>query len=92
VNVEDHRPSAEKVIVYNTFSPNGDGFNDVFPETKPNYFYEITVYNRWGLKVYEGKDEPWNGDRTASGTYFYTMKLKSCDVEEEIIGVITMLK
>lgn len=53
----------------NAFSPNGDGINDIFLSG-----YEIKVFNKWGVVLYEG-DEGWdgtyNGEPVSSGSYFY---------------------
>lgn len=92
INVTDFAGSKSITNIYNTFTPNGDGYNDIFPETAPNYFYTLTVYNRWGVKVYEGTDQAWDGKNAAEGTYYYAMKVKSCDIEEEVVGVINLIR
>lgn len=71
--------------VFNAFSPNGDGHNDVFYiqglEIFPNT--ALTVYNRWGNSVYSSKDykNDWtgtfNGNPAPDGTYFYIMRLEN---------------
>lgn len=66
----------------NVFSPNGDGFNDVFlpmavgqPEG-----YNLEVRNRWGQVVFNstnvntGWDGRIQGQRAADGTYFWTVR------------------
>ncbi|PZD78088.1 gliding motility-associated C-terminal domain-containing protein [Mesonia sp. K7] len=82
--------SAEDHVIYNEFSPNGDGINDTFIiegiENYPNN--KLEVYNRWGNMVYEkrGYDNSWDGISTARatlnineilpvGTYYYILKL-----------------
>ncbi|MCD4772023.1 MAG: gliding motility-associated C-terminal domain-containing protein [Bacteroidales bacterium] len=74
----------ETVDKINAFSPNGDGVNDIFMKNS-----EIIVFNRWGLKLFEGIDG-WNGryhgKLVASGTYYYVHNLK--DINGEIIRVI----
>ena len=65
--------------IYNGFSPNGDGVNDVFfiqgVEAYPNNV--LCIFNRWGNQVFrqEGYQNTWSGDwetnRVPSGTYFY---------------------
>lgn len=72
----------------NVFTPNGDGFNDVFVPMRitPDLINkaEIHIFNRWGRVVYETEDIFINWDGNASGThlpcsagtYYYV-----CDVE-----------
>jgi len=55
-----------KYVVPNTFTPNGDGLNDIFLPIrvfidKQNYLF--IIYNRWGQKLFETTDpeEGWTG-------------------------------
>lgn len=68
------------VEIPNVFSPNGDNKNDFFEikflTDQPTK--ELTVYNRWGVKVFENLnyDNKWDGKTTdgqalSEGTYFY---------------------
>ena len=56
------------LFVPNSFTPNGDGINDLFiPEgtgfKKKNL--SLSIYNRWGAEIYHTDNgEPWNGTRT----------------------------
>lgn len=69
------------ILIPNAFSPNGDGLNDVF---KP-YLYSfeelvsLSVYNRWGEKLYEGTDG-WDGtymDKPVQmGAYIYVVEIR----------------
>jgi gliding motility-associated-like protein len=71
----------------NTFTPNGDGFNDTF---RPFPFcfidrIDFKVFNRWGQIVFESDDPNinWNGrnfsgSELAEGVYYY-----SCQVFEQ---------
>ncbi len=78
------------LTVYNEFSPNGDGANDIFYieciEQYPDNV--LTVYNRWGTMVFTtiGYDNTWDGrsldrakldssDQLPVGTYYYTLEL-----------------
>lgn len=62
-----------------SFSPNGDGINDIWYVSNSGYYgeYLIQVYNRWGQKVFEstkemeGWDGKWNGQAVPDGTYYY---------------------
>jgi gliding motility-associated-like protein len=76
--------------VYNFFTPNNDGFNDVFYiEGLRNIFlnHRIYIYNRWGTLVWTGNNNTpeWNGisnqpgiivkDYLPDGTYYYVLEL-----------------
>lgn len=75
----------KKLFFYNTFTPNGDGANDVFYvgniEQYPDNVLEI--YNRYGQKIFTktGYSNEWNGtyegQEIPGGTYFYFLDTKS---------------
>uniref|UniRef100_UPI0011AF8C6A Ig-like domain-containing protein n=1 Tax=Aquimarina sp. I32.4 TaxID=2053903 RepID=UPI0011AF8C6A len=81
----------EEIIVYSGMSPNGDGVNDVFViEGIEEFENTLTIFNRWGVKVYEsknyGRDNNFfrgvsNGRSTIEGkeelpvgTYYYVVE------------------
>ncbi|MEI2750440.1 MAG: gliding motility-associated C-terminal domain-containing protein [Ferruginibacter sp.] len=49
----------------NSFTPNGDNLNDCFgvPYWGDVEFFALTIFNRWGDKVFEtyNKFDCWNG-------------------------------
>lgn len=78
------------LVVYNEFSPNGDGVNDYFKidciSRYPNN--TLQVYNRWGNIVFEKRSysNDWDGtpngraivqkeDQLPVGTYYYVLDL-----------------
>ena len=77
------------------FSPNGDGINELLVirglENYPNN--QLTIFNRWGEIVFEGKPYTNNFDGTStrgvtiggnklpSGTYYYILDLGVKDKE-----------
>jgi trimeric autotransporter adhesin len=72
----------DQVFVPNSFSPNGDGLNDVLQV----YGYvvkdmQFQVFNQWGQKIHESRDQKraWDGTHKGkpqpSGVYLYTCKL-----------------
>lgn len=78
------------LLVYNEFSPNGDGVNDFFKidciENYPNNL--LQVFNRWGNIVFESRSykNDWDGTPNGRamvqkekqlpvGTYFYLLDL-----------------
>lgn len=76
------------VFVPNTFSPNGDGNNDVFYVRGKGLdrVKTIRIYNRWGETVFEKKDfapndaaAGWNGQfrgsKAQAGVYIYQVEV-----------------
>lgn len=73
--------SSTSLVIYDAFSPNGDGRNDfwnignigLYPDCK------LIIFNTWGTKVFssDGYTDPWdgkyNGKDLPSGTYYYTL-------------------
>ena len=92
-------------FVPNSFTPNGDGVNDVFKiftnAQDPEYF-EMRVFNRWGEVMFESTDadKAWEGDFKGGeyylpdGVYTYYIKLKWIHAEEfeEVRGTIFMYR
>jgi gliding motility-associated-like protein len=66
----------DDVFIPNTFTPNGDGKNDVFEIDIRLVGARMLVVNRWGNKVYESFDyqNSWNGDDLMDGSYFFLVK------------------
>lgn len=62
----------------NVFSPNGDGFNDLFTPAiiESIATMQTTIYNRWGRKIYETDDVliNWDGNHASDGVYFWIIR------------------
>jgi gliding motility-associated-like protein len=81
---------------YNTFSPNGDGFNDYFyignillyPQAR------LQVYTRTGQEVYAktGYDNSWDGtnygDKVPEATYYYTLDLGNGIIYHKTVTIV----
>ncbi len=90
--------------VFNAFTPNGDGMNDLFVfdilTLRPDEFpdNEIIIFNRWGDILYQaapygnnwdGRNQ--NGQDVPEGTYYYILRLNIG--EGEIIrGDVTVIR
>ncbi|MES3019222.1 MAG: PKD domain-containing protein [Bacteroidota bacterium] len=74
----------DKPIIPNTFTPNGDGVNDVWEIEYLDSYPEVRVdiFNRFGVRVYAsiGYANPWsgtlNGNDLPVGTYYYVIDPK----------------
>jgi gliding motility-associated-like protein len=98
-------PQPFTLYVPNSFSPNGDGINDVF-KIEGNAIdiqsFEFTVFDRWGQVVFTS-DNPqavWTGEfnkgeyYVGNSSYEYRLKVKSVfDIEpREFSGTILMFR
>ena len=70
----------------NVFTPNGDGVNDEFrPAYKSIRSYKLTIYNRWGRRIFTSNspDEGWDGKAgnkdAAAGVYMYVCEAEGYD-------------
>jgi gliding motility-associated-like protein len=92
------RPDFNDFTIYNTFTPNGDRFNDTWgvPEVR---FYEgvrIMVFEKDGQPVFstENPDIRWdgtyNGKELAVGTYFWVIQIK--ETGEMRRGMLNLLR
>ena len=79
-------PVINDSCLFNAFSPNGDLVNDTWV-VNPSFLYEdseVTIYNRWGAKIYESKGyaQAWDGKNSSGnlvkeGVYFYSIVLNN---------------
>ncbi|WP_456312665.1 Ig-like domain-containing protein [Pseudomonas shirazensis] len=91
------------LTVYNEFTPNNDGANDLFRidciESYPNN--ELKVYNRYGALVYSKKkyENDWDGtanvsgvinrgDMLPTGTYFYVIDMGDGKVKKGWLSIM----
>lgn len=88
----------EKIVVPNTFTPNGDGYNDTWyiPGLLSYTNCTINIYNRYGAMVYRsvGYQHPWdgtsNGKAVPSGVYYYVIDTRSSS--GKLSGEVTVLR
>ena len=75
-------PNLKDFFIPNSFSPNGDGTNDIF-KVYGSSVRDVTlrVYNQWGELIFEtqnaagGWDGTWKGRPQAVGVYVYEAKV-----------------
>jgi gliding motility-associated-like protein len=91
------------LYVPNAFTPNADGFNDVFQAKGFGIVkYEMYIFDRWGEKVYHTKDfyEAWDGTYQGRGGKIckedvYTWLIDCTDVfgkSHELKGHVTLIR
>lgn len=90
--------------VPNTFTPDGDMFNETFKPIFTSgfdvYKYNFTVFNRWGETLFEsnnaafGWDGTYGGNPAPQGTYIYQIQFKELgrDKRNVIRGHFNLLR
>jgi len=79
---------SSEVVIYvpNTFTPDGDQFNQtwkVIIDGIDPYDFDLLIFNRWGEVVWEshnakvGWDGIYNGQPAVEGTYIWTIRAKA---------------
>ncbi len=95
-----------KIYIPNIFSPNGDGVNDEFEVflKEPNLFLNsVSIFNRWGSRVYyssdllQETDYTWDGnianENASPGVYTYVIEINlENDRTKVITGDITIIQ
>lgn len=84
----------------NVFTPNGDFINDEFKVAyKSIVEFKATIFNRWGVKIFEwtdpqkGWDGTYNGRNVSEGPYFYVIRGRGSDGQEYLLkGDINLLR
>ena len=101
-------PFMEEIIYYipNSFTPDGDGFNNVFTPIFTSgidiHTFEMSIFNRWGEMVFETQDPlvGWDGSYgnkgldVQSGVYTYKISFKSPQLDDRrrIVGHVSVIK
>lgn len=81
-------------IYPDSFTPNGDGNNDVWKPIKPVDEIELWIYNRWGECIYHTteSDHEWDGTyqgvKVPPGFYVYRLKLYGRFEQHGIVSVL----
>ena len=101
-------PFDEQEIFYvpNTFTPDGDNFNQIFTPVFYSgfdpYNFEMLIFNRWGELIFETRnaDKGWDGSYGLSGgdaqdgvyTWKITYKNPETDERKVVVGHVTLLR
>lgn len=92
---------ANKLLIPNAFTPNGDGVNDIFKISNftNQKLVEFKVFNRWGTILFSTKDPTigWNGAFKGKdeplGVYGYVIRIAyPQNIIETYKGTVTLLK
>lgn len=87
--------SLPDLFIPNVFSPNDDDVNDLFRvDYSGNQPYTLTVFDRWGVQVFQtrNKTDHWDGmlegTPAMDGTYYYVLRVG----DKEYAGNITLVR
>ncbi|MCW3084546.1 MAG: hypothetical protein JWP12_1912 [Bacteroidetes bacterium] len=87
-DITDQKPIA------NVFTPNSDGENDLFLITGLEEIDKYIIYDRWGVKVFEGRyNVGWDGKTNAgldcsNGVYYYIAEQKGKQTKKGFIQLL----
>ena len=97
-----HIPAPFYFYVPNSFTPNGDGINDIFiPQgylvNEEDYLF--TIYDRNGrmmfqtTSLYHGWDGREKGKEVPTGSYVYVIKTSTLEkIPKEFVGTVTLVR
>jgi gliding motility-associated-like protein len=82
--------------IYNSFTPNGDGFNDTWVIDTLPVVNKFIIMDKWGTELF--KAEPYNNDwdgkaggkKLPSGIYYYILEIVRKE-KETFIGTISII-
>ena len=90
------------VFVPNTFTPDGEEFNNVFSPVFSDKIsfsqIELTIYNRWGELIFTGYgyecywDGYYNNLKCQDGVYTWKLNYVKGEKRESLIGHVNLLK
>ncbi|MDB5137158.1 MAG: hypothetical protein JWP37_3761 [Mucilaginibacter sp.] len=72
-----------EVFIPNTFTPNGDGINDVWNVQGLDATALVKIFNRYGAMIYQSKgygiawDGRYRNQKLPTGTYYYIINVKN---------------
>ncbi|MEZ4918576.1 MAG: gliding motility-associated C-terminal domain-containing protein [Saprospiraceae bacterium] len=89
-----------RLKIPNAITPDGDGVNDLFrvvPFEGFEMVASLTVYDRWGEKVYENSgaaewDATIDGKPAPSDVYVYIVEILCSGNKEKIVGDVTVIR
>jgi gliding motility-associated-like protein/uncharacterized repeat protein (TIGR01451 family) len=102
VEIDENR----RIYAPNVFSPNGDGFNDIFYLQTPDFgvLHYLKIFDRWGSLIYEtdeavfnqsinGWDGGWRGQRQYEGVFVWEAEIEFIDGTRSVFaGSVAILK
>jgi gliding motility-associated-like protein len=94
----------ELIFVPNTFTPDGDEYNQVwlpiFTEGFDPFDFKLTIFNRWGETVFESNNHTigwlgdYNGKYCTEGVYTWKIEFGNLinDARKVLVGHLTLIR
>jgi gliding motility-associated-like protein len=84
----------DTLFIPNVITPNGDGKNDIFNIQGLSDRFQLKIFNRWGIKMYETENalKLWNPKDVSPGVYYYILDLFSMEGNENYTGTVSVIK
>lgn len=85
------------LFIPNTFTPNGDGVNDLFYIQGIEDFPDIhiSIFDANGYNVYESfggyMNHPWTGEGSPGGVYYYIIEW-NVSYYEKLVGEVLLIR
>jgi gliding motility-associated-like protein len=88
-----------KLIMPNSFTPNGDGVNDIFRIKYPfaTKSFQFLIYNRYGEKIFETNDmrKGWDGTyksiKQQTGNFIWVIKIEDINSQIQFTNGVVLL-
>ncbi|MCE5348065.1 MAG: gliding motility-associated C-terminal domain-containing protein [Bacteroidales bacterium] len=90
----ESKPTFDNIM--SLFTPNSDGMNDYWyiPDIEEYGNISVTIYNRFGKKVYESRsykndwDGTWKGNLLPSASYYYIIKSEKRGTINGVVNIV----
>ena len=89
-------------FIPNSFTPNGNALNDVFNGKGVGFRndgFELSIYDRWGEKIfytedpYKGWDGKISGKVCMGGVYAYKIRVTELNnIEHKYVGTVVLVR
>jgi gliding motility-associated-like protein len=91
--------SITSIYIPNSFTPNGDGKNDVFKPVGESYSdLTMYIYDRWGVMIFESKDSvgwdgTYKGKSCQQGVYVYVVRwYDQTKIVKQSVGHVSLIR
>jgi gliding motility-associated-like protein len=83
----------DEIIIPNIVTPNGDNLNDLFTIKNLRGNFSLSIFNRWGNKIFESDDlhKKWPVEKINDGVYYFMLTVNNGQLRN-FNGTVTVIK